>query len=219
VPKNAAELGAIRHDGVIVVFLHGTAADGSCMRRWIEAARDAGVDSPMLSLDHGSVLRDVSIHGARVCAALEALLDLSMRAPRLVIVAHSKGGVAARVALASSERVRRAIVGVVTVAAPHHGTGLVRLAPVGPFRSLAWQAPSLAVLPALATLAPRVRSFGSDVDVIVYPDSTADAGGHHEQIVGIGHAALLTDRTVAGRVALAVKALVAEEQAPIEGVT
>jgi len=198
---------AVRHDGIIVVFLHGTAADGSCMRRWIEATRDAGVESPMYAIDHGNLLRGMPVHGARIAQVLDEVLDVADDAvpARLVFVAHSMGGVALRYALAANERLRAATLGVVTVATPHLGTGLARITPVGPLADLAWGAPSLSTLPLLQALVPRVASFASDVDVIVYPDETADAGGTHEVFRGIGHAALLTDRGVAARIAAAVK--------------
>jgi hypothetical protein len=72
-------------------------------------------------------------------------------------------------------------------------------------RGNAW----IQTLPTLSSLVPRVRSFASDVDVIVYPPETCEAG-EHELMHAIGHAHLLTSPAVAERVADAVRALIVD---------
>ncbi len=195
---------------VVVVMLHGTAADGTCMRGWVNALREQGVEVPVLAPDHGVILRQPDVHGARIARFLRGVLEAAPQA-RLVLVAHSMGGVAARWALAHDDVVRQATFAVVTVAAPHNGTGLAARVPVGPLRALAWRSDFLAELPPLGTLVPRVVTFASDVDVIVYPAATChDEAGKAQDIVGIGHAALLTDRGVTQMIARAVKGLIVD---------
>jgi pimeloyl-ACP methyl ester carboxylesterase len=193
---------------IVVVMLHGTAADGTCMRRWAEAVRDVGIEAPVVSPDHGRFLRDPAIHGERIVRFVRRVIELAPQA-RLVMVAHSMGGVALRHALLQADDIRQRVIGAVTVATPHQGTALAARFPMGPLRSLAWQSPTLQSLPVLEALVPRVRSFASDVDVIVYPPATCEAGVH-ELIVGVGHAALLTDAAVARRVGEAVKAIIVD---------
>lgn len=193
---------------VVVVMLHGTAADGTCMRRWAEAVRDVGVEAPVISPDHGMWLRDPAVHGARIVTFVRRVIAVAPQA-RLVMVAHSMGGVALRYALAEADDIRERVIGAVTVATPHQGTALAARLPLGPLAVLAWQSHHLQSLPPLEALVPRVRSFASDVDVIVYPPETC-AAGDHELIVGVGHAALLTDAAVARRVGEAVKAIIVD---------
>jgi len=193
---------------VVVIMLHGTAADGTCMRRWAEAVREVGVEAPVISPDHGMWLRDPAVHGARIVAFVRRVIEVAPRA-RLVMVAHSMGGVALRYALVEADDIRERVIGAVTVATPHQGTALAARFPLGPLGVLAWQSRSLQTLPNLEALVPRVRSFASDVDVIVYPPDTC-AAGDHELIVGVGHAALLTDAAVARRVGEAVKAIIVD---------
>lgn len=193
---------------VVVVLLHGTAADGTCMRRWARGIAEAGVEAPILSPDHGMVLKTPEVHGQRIAAAMRAVLDKSPKA-RFVVVAHSMGGVAIRCTLRDDALIRERTIGVITVATPHHGTALAARFPLGAAADLAWGSAFLAALPPLSALTPRVRSFATDVDVIVYPPETCVAG-EHELLAGIGHAHLLTSHVVAGKVAEAVRGVIVD---------
>jgi triacylglycerol lipase len=193
---------------VVVVLLHGTAADGTCMRAWAGAIAAAGVEAPILAPDHGMLLRTPEVHGERIARVLRACLAQGPRV-RLVIVAHSLGGLAVRCALASDATLRERTLGVITVATPHRGTALAGRLPVGPLAFLAWNNAWVGGLPPLSALVPRVRSFATDVDVIVYPPETCVAG-EHELLHGIGHAHLLTSPLVAARVADAVRSVIVD---------
>jgi len=193
---------------VVVVLLHGTAADGTCMRAWAGAIAAAGVEAPIIAPDHGMLLRTPEVHGARIAKVLQACLAQGPRV-RLVIVAHSLGGLAVRCALASDPAIRERTLGVITVATPHQGTALAARLPVGPLAFLALHNAWVVALPGLSALVPRVRSFATDVDVIVYPPATCVAG-EHELLHGIGHAHLLTSPVVAARVAEAVRSVIVD---------
>lgn len=193
---------------VIVVLLHGTAADGTCMRAWAGAIAAAGVEAPILAPDHGMLLRTPVVHGERIAKVLQACLAQGPRV-RLVIVAHSLGGLAVRCALAGEAALRERTLGVITVATPHRGTALAGRLPVGPLAFLAFENPWVKALPSLSELVPRVHSLATDVDAIVYPPATS-AVGEHELLHGIGHAHLLTSPIVAARVADAVRSVIVD---------
>ncbi len=204
----AADPAAVAGSDVVVVMLHGTAADGTCMRLWAQAIAAAGVEAPILAPDHGMLLRTPEVHGERIARVLRACLAHGPRV-RLVVVAHSLGGLAVRCALAGDALLRERTLGVVTVATPHRGTALASRLPVGPLAFLSRGNAWIQTLPTLSSLVPRVRSFASDVDVIVYPPDTCEAG-EHELMHAIGHAHLLTSPAVAERVADAVRTLIVD---------
>jgi triacylglycerol lipase len=204
----AADPAAVAGSDVVVVMLHGTAADGTCMRLWAQATAAAGVEAPVLAPDHGMLLRTPEVHGERIARVLRACLAHGPRV-RLVIVAHSLGGLAVRCALANDALLRERTMGVVTVATPHRGTALASRFPVGPVAFLARGNAWLHTVPPLSSLVPRVRSFATDVDVIVYPSETCEAG-QHQLFHAIGHAHLLTSPVVAERVAEAVRAVIVD---------
>lgn len=193
---------------VVVVLLHGTAADGTCMRAWADAIAHVGVEAPILAPDHGMLLRTPEVHGERIARILRECLAHGPRI-RLVIVAHSLGGLAVRCALAGDAVLRERTLGVITVATPHRGTALAGRLPVGPLAFLALDNAWVRALPTLTALVPRVRSFATDVDVIVYPPATSEAG-EHELLHGIGHAHLLTSPVVSARVAEAVRSVIVD---------
>jgi triacylglycerol esterase/lipase EstA (alpha/beta hydrolase family) len=193
---------------VVVVLLHGTAADGTCMRAWAGAIAAAGVEAPILAPDHGMLLRTPVVHGQRIAKVLQACLAHGPRV-RFVIVAHSLGGLAVRCALADDAVLRERTLGVITVATPHRGTALAGCLPVGPLAFLAFENAWVKALPPLSELVPRVHSLATDVDVIVYPPATS-AVGEYELLHGIGHAHLLTSPIVAARVADAVRSVIVD---------
>jgi hypothetical protein len=211
------DVDAVAEDAnVVVVAVHGAAADGTSLRAWASALRAhpalAGV--PVVAPDHGNVVDALDVHAGRVGVVVDRLLARAPRA-RLVFVAHSMGGVVVRHLLASSTAARAATAGIVTVASPHDGTAAVRVVPLPGLLHLGPSSPALMALPALSTLAPHTFVAGSTVDNIVYPLPTSLPAGSSPQVFeGIGHASLLTDPRVAAYVADRVTEVMSRAAAP-----
>jgi len=116
-----------------------------------------------------------------------------------------------RRALADDAVIRAATIGAVTVATPHLGTAFARHGRIQRLLQLSPGHVTVTGLPPLSTLVPRAITFGSRLDVIVYPyENTVQEGVRDEVIAGHGHAALLTDPVVAQQVADAVKSLIVD---------
>lgn len=195
---------------VVVVLVHGAAVDGSCMKRWAAAIVDSGIEAPILAPDHGVITSPLVVHGARLNAFLRRVLEVEPNVS-FVLVGHSMGGLVMRRALADDELVRTATIGAITVATPHLGTAFARHGWLERFVQLSPGHLTVTGLPPLSTLVPRAVTFGSPLDVIVYPyENTIQEGIRSELIAGHGHAALLTDPVVAQQVADAVRSLIVD---------
>lgn len=201
---------------VVVVGVHGAAADGTSLRAWAQALRAqpalAGV--PVVAPDHGNIVDALDVHAGRVGVVVDRVLARAPRA-RLVFVAHSMGGVVVRRLLGEQGAARAATAGIVTVASPHQGTAAVRAVPLPSLLHLGPSSPALLGLPALPGLAPQTFVAGSTVDNIVYPLPTSLPAGSAPQVFeGIGHASLLTHPRVGAYVAERVAEIVARVRAP-----
>jgi pimeloyl-ACP methyl ester carboxylesterase len=125
----------------------------------------------------------------------------STGARRIVLVAHSMGGLTARACLARMSDDER-IAKLITVGSPHHGSDLARFA-IGPGARDLW--PGNAWLARLNDAAQQTRvpivSLFSWHDNLVAPASSAIlTGAHNIAFSGIGHLSLLFDATVASRI-------------------
>ncbi|HEY1098402.1 MAG TPA: alpha/beta hydrolase, partial [Myxococcota bacterium] len=188
---------AARGASVVVVLVHGAGVDGSSMRGWAEAIVEAGVEAPIFSPDHGRIVSPLIVHATRLNAFLRQVIDVAPDAG-LLLFGHSMGGIVIRRALADDDEVRARVIGAVTVASPHLGTAVARWTLVERLLQLSPGHQTVMSLPPLSSLVPRARTFGSPLDVIVYPyENTIQDGVVGESIAGHGHAALLTNPTVA----------------------
>ncbi len=201
---------AARGASVVVILVHGAGVDGTCMRRWASAVVETGIEAPILAPDHGTMTGALTTHAERLNRFLREVLEVAPGA-QLVLVGHSMGGLVMRRALADDDVVRAATLGAVTVATPHLGTAFARMSPVERFLQLSPGHTTVTSLPPLSKLVPRAITFGSPLDVIVYPyENTIQEGIRSEVIAGHGHAALLTDPVVARQVADAVSSLIVD---------
>lgn len=209
-PRRAVDVDDVDPDAdVVVVLVHGAAANGTCTTGWQRALEDAGVTVPVVAPDHGVVVRALEVHTARVADVVKRIRERAPRA-RLVFACHSMGGLVVRRLLAHDDDVRRATVGVVTVASPHEGTESLRALPFATsLAHLRRGHPSITSLPPLSSLVARSYVLGSAVDTIVYPKATTQPQGSEAfSFDDVGHAALLTEPAVAARVAALVKGLI-----------
>ena len=167
---------------VVVVLVHGAAVDGSCMRGWAAAIVDSGIEAPILAPDHGVLVMPLALHAARLNAFLHRVIEQQPDVS-FVLVGHSMGGLVMRRALADDDVVREACIGAVTVATPHLGTAFARHGWLERFVQLSPGHLTVTGLPSLSTLVPRAITFGSPLDVIVYPyENTVQEGARSEVI-------------------------------------
>lgn len=157
-----------------------------------------------LAYDDAAPLEDAA---ALLAVALEEIVRVNGLAAdaRVDLVAHSMGGIVARLALAAPEVAAR-VATVVTLGTPHHGTLAARF--LATPRSLDLR-PDSALVQRLAgqlpwagpPAMPRLVAFWSRADVLMLPPETARVeGAESVEIPRISHAGWLVDAAVLDRV-------------------
>ncbi len=136
---------------------------------------------------------------AQVECAVQRLLAAT-GAPRIVVVAHSMGGLVVRAWL--RRHGGRNVARVVTVGTPHHGTGLAALGIGANARQMRRDSGWLAQLAQDDTAyRPLITSLWSWHDNIVAPATSCQlAGARNIAFSGIGHVALGSDPRVLSRI-------------------
>ena len=177
-----------------VLLLHGYICNSgiwASMRRFLEAN---GV--PAYTHDLEPVYAGIDDYVPGLARRIEDICRAT-GAQRLVVVAHSMGGLAARACLSArgSDRVAKLI----TLGTPHHGT---RTAPMGLGPNARQMEPGSAWLESLA----RAESLGipvlitsiysSDDNVVVPQDSSVLDQARNVRLSGIGHVSLPFSRIV-----------------------
>ncbi|HTN67560.1 MAG TPA: alpha/beta fold hydrolase [Burkholderiaceae bacterium] len=156
------------------------------------------------ALDLEPVLGSIDQYVPALDAAIQALCKASGQA-RIVLVAHSMGGLAARAYLRRHGAAR--IAKIITLGTPHHGTALANFAIGVNTREMHWngragQGQPSAWLQALAAsedaeLHRLFVSIYSHHDNIVSPPTSAHLdGARNIELAGIGHVALGVDAGV-----------------------
>lgn len=164
VTRNCPDLASIttvRDHEDAIVFVHGTV---SCAIQSLKDFYNAGIDIPIYRYEHDTFL-PVSENGAE----LANLIGAHVRARRLMIVAHSRGGLVARIAL--SKLLRSAYPGdvsVLTFGTPHEGTPLANVGSA--FVNLLFRLGSY-VVGAIPVTAPAVAAW-----TFVYDSPTLPPG-------------------------------------------
>ena len=158
------------------------------------------------SLDLEPVLGAIDDYVPLVAHAVESLCTKS-NAPKVVIVAHSMGGLVARAYLRTHGSL--CIAHIFTLGTPHHGTSLASFGPglnaVQMRRCADPDAPESAWLRALAATegaASRalITSLFTHHDNIVAPQTSSHlSGARHIEFGGVGHVALGRNRRVLAR--------------------
>jgi len=115
-------------------------------------------------------------------------------ADRLVILAHSMGGLAARACL--RRHGARRVAKLVTLGTPHHGTVLARLALGSNGRQMLPGSAWLEQLNAQAPSVPTVAVFSHQDNVVVPQDSAVLAGAKIVSLSGIGHIGMPFSRRI-----------------------
>jgi triacylglycerol esterase/lipase EstA (alpha/beta hydrolase family) len=190
--------------GLPVLLIHGYGCNGGYWRQLSARLRAAGISHYAIDLEPPTA--DIDDYVPQVQAASERLRAAS-GAERIVIVAHSMGGLVARAWLRRHGGAHLARL--VTLGTPHHGTALARLGMGHNARQMrrghGW-------LPALSEAEPDARraaitSIFSHHDNIVAPqESCRLPGARNLEFGGIGHVEL-------GRSGLVLDAVMAEIKA------
>ncbi len=178
-----------------IVLIHGVLVNDGV---WLSLRRFLAKSSvgPLYTMNYGPPLADIESFAEQLHSRIEEIRTAT-RAERVVLVAHSMGGLVARAYLRrfGGERVAKLI----TIGAPHHGSVL---AYTFPGCCLAQMRPGNAWLAGLNrdenSVAPvPITSIWSRHDSMVAPQASSVLGNAENiALVGIAHNALLGDRRV-----------------------
>jgi len=167
-----------------VLLVHGFFCNRGVWNAWLERLHARGV--PCVAVNLEPVFGSIDDYAPIIDAAVRQLEAATGHAP--VIVAHSMGGLAVRRWWAEhgDERVHH----LVTIATPHHGTVLSKLALSPNTRQMQRHSPWLQALATRdhGTRRARMTCFYSHCDNIVFPPSTAALeGADNRHLVGVAH--------------------------------
>lgn len=183
---------------VPVLLVHGVLCNAGVWARAARFLRDKQV-AGVYSLSYGPPLASIELFAEQLARKIDGVLAAT-GARRVIVIAHSMGGLVVRAYLRrfGSDRLAR----VMSIGAPHHGS---MHAWFFPGVSLAQLRPGNAWLAALNAepLDPSLRflSLWSWHDSMVAPQTSSELPGSIDAtLVGVGHNALLTDPHVFSRV-------------------
>lgn len=186
--------GSSSRSGVPVVLVHGYLCNRQIWRpfaAWLaergHAVEAVDLEPPFASIDD---------HAARIGDAVQRLRERT-GAPRVALVCHSMGGLAARAWLRASGDAL--VAGVVTLGTPHRGTAHARFGAGRNARQMRVASEWLRALEASETAARRERFtvILSHHDNIVAPQAVQTLpGARSVEFGGIGHLSLVRDRRV-----------------------
>ncbi len=183
---------------VPVLLVHGVLCNAGVWARAARFLRDKQV-AGVYSLSYGPPLASIELFAEQLARKIDGVLAAT-GARRVIVIAHSMGGLVVRAYLRrfGSDRLAR----VMSIGAPHHGS---MHAWFFPGVSLAQLRPGNAWLAALnaESLDPSLRflSLWSWHDSMVAPQTSSELPGSIDAtLVGVGHNALLTDPHVFSRV-------------------
>jgi triacylglycerol lipase len=177
-----------------VLLVHGYASNESVWTPLRRALAEAGFGY-IVSLTYNSLAMDpVAVAGELTHQALRALAAAG--APRVHLVGHSLGGLIVRHALVASAALSSRTSGAVTIASPHRGVSLARIAP-GRCARIMHRGPG-SVLPEVdAPRQVRWLAYYSDRDRVVPPASARlddpRLGAANLLIPGCGHLTICRD--------------------------
>ncbi len=173
-----------------VLLLHGFLCNSEVWRSLRNRLCAAGF-GPIEALDIEPLLADIDIQSGHVAPRLLAL-QRQCQGERVIIIAHSMGGLIARTLLRDlgAGAIRR----IVTIASPHHGTTMVRGLPWPDTRQMSRASPWLEALNRAqeGRFTVPVTSIFTAQDNLVAPGSSARLeGAELHELRGVGHLGIL----------------------------
>jgi len=184
-----------------IVLVHGYFANRACWSPMVAAIEAAGL-GPVYVPSCRSHLASIE----RFVEDLDAAIARVSRGRRVVLVAHSMGGLAARLWLAT--HAPGAVVELVTIGSPHHGSALATWAVGENARQMRPGGEWLARLEALEARTPRppTLSIYSMHDNMVLPQTSSRlAGATNVAVKGVGHVSEFADPAIARLVVEALR--------------
>jgi len=186
-----------------VLLVHGYASTESVWAPLRRALAEAGFGH-IVSLDYNSFVTDpVAVSAELTHQALRALAVAG--APRVHLIGHSLGGLIVRYALAVNAVLSSRTASAVTIASPHRGVSLARIAP-GRCARIMYRGPSSVLPEADAPRTVRWLAYYSDGDRIVPPASARlddpRYGAANLLIPGCGHLTICHDARLIRSLAL-----------------
>jgi len=183
-----------------VLLVHGVLVNDGVWVAFRRYLRRRGI-APVYTINYGPPLADIELFAEQLERKIEAIRKAT-GAERVVLVAHSMGGLVARAYLRRYGGAR--IAKLITLGSPHHGSVLAYLFPG---RDLAQMHPGNPWLDELngedkSPPAAPIVSIWSRHDSMVAPQASSQLE-HAENIalIGVAHNALLADAQVRRRVA------------------
>lgn len=181
-----------------ILLIHGVLCNAGVwhpFKRWLD---ERGI-GPVYGLSYGPPLASIELFAGQAAAKIDTILAAT-GAQRVVVIAHSMGGLVMRAYLRKFGGAK--VARLVTIATPHEGSMHAWLA-VG--AALAQMRPNNPWLADLGTPpasdAPPIVSLWSWHDSMVAPQTSARVDfGENVELAGIGHTALLRERQVFERV-------------------
>jgi len=171
-----------------VLLLHGYICNSgiwASMRRFLERH-----DVPAYTHDLEPIYAGIDEYASGLAVRVEEICSRT-GAPRLVIVGHSMGGLAARAYLRAQGPAR--VAKLITLGTPHHGT---RTAPLGLGANARQMEPRSAWIESLAreessaAALPATSIYSSDDNVVVPAESSVLDQARNIRLSGIGHVSL-----------------------------
>ncbi len=172
-----------------VLLVHGILCNGAIWRPLQRRLSTAGFNR-VEAIDLQPLLADIETHAQSVVKALRAMQD-RCDGERIVIVAHSMGGLVARAALRAAGPAL--IARIITLGTPHHGTAIACRLPFAPTRQMCPGSPWLQRLNAEQERRPSVpvTCLCSSEDTLIAPARGAEfAGARIIRVDGLGHLGL-----------------------------
>ncbi len=172
-----------------VLLIHGILCNGALWNPLVRRLIAAGFGR-LEVIELAPPFADIETHAAKVARTLAAMQSGS-GGERVVVVAHSMGGLVARAALRAVGP--GVIARIITLGTPHHGTAIACRLPFAPTRQMCPDSSWLRRLNAgqEGNLAVPVTSLYSPEDTLIAPARSAElAGARLVRIDGLGHLAL-----------------------------
>ncbi|WP_257572720.1 triacylglycerol lipase [Janthinobacterium sp. UMAB-56] len=184
--------------GLPVLLVHGYVCNGGYWAQLSRQLAQAGIVHDGVDLE--PIAADIEEFVPQVEQAIEALCART-GSERIIIVAHSMGGLVARAWLRRHGAAR--VARIITLGTPHHGTALANLAAGVNARQMSriGDAPSGWLAQLAASEAPETRALITSMysyhDNIVAPQTSAYLpGARNIAFGGVGHVALASDAWV-----------------------